>query len=68
VPCDHSTKAAFGPTLSHGGEIAVMASTERTGKPQFSLPAFDTHGEPTAVTTESFSHKARPGWTTGLLS
>jgi dipeptidyl aminopeptidase/acylaminoacyl peptidase len=41
-PLYHSTKAAFGPTLSHGGEIAVMASTERTGKPQFSLLAFDT--------------------------
>ena len=38
----HSTKVAFGPALSHGGEIAVMASTERTGKPQYSLLAFDT--------------------------
>src|ERR687886_3027264 len=41
-PLYHSTKAAFGPTLSQGGEIAVIASTERTGKPQFSLLAFDT--------------------------
>jgi dipeptidyl aminopeptidase/acylaminoacyl peptidase len=36
-----------------------MASTERTGKPQFSLPAFDTHGGPTAVTTESFSPQSQ---------
>src|SRR5919199_3218472 len=41
-PLYRSPKAAFGPTLSYGGEIAVMASTERTGKPQFSLLAFDT--------------------------
>src|ERR687885_432903 len=40
-PLYRSPKAAFGPTLSYGGEIAVMASTERTGKPQFSLLAFD---------------------------
>lgn len=32
----------FGPILSHGGEIAVMASTERSGKPEYSLLAFDT--------------------------
>jgi len=32
----------FGPTLSHGGEVAVMASIARTGKHQFSLLAFDT--------------------------
>jgi dipeptidyl aminopeptidase/acylaminoacyl peptidase len=33
---------AFGPLLSHGAEIAVMASSERSHKPQFSLVALDT--------------------------
>ncbi len=38
----HSTSLFMGPALSHGGEIAVLGSTERTGKPQFSLVALDT--------------------------
>lgn len=33
---------AFGPALSYDGKIAVWASTERTGKPLYSLVAFDT--------------------------
>ena len=33
---------AFGPLLSHSGEIAVVHSTERTGMQHFSLLAFDT--------------------------
>jgi dienelactone hydrolase len=37
-----SKSLAFGPAFSHGGEIAVIASAERSGKPQFSLLAFDT--------------------------
>ncbi|HEX6387553.1 MAG TPA: prolyl oligopeptidase family serine peptidase [Anaerolineae bacterium] len=32
----------FGPVLSQGGEIAIMASTERTGRPEYSLLAFNT--------------------------
>jgi hypothetical protein len=39
-----SPKLAFGPTLSYGGEIAVMASTERTGMQHYELLAFDTAG------------------------
>jgi dipeptidyl aminopeptidase/acylaminoacyl peptidase len=36
----------FGPALSHDGEVAIIASTERTGKPQFSLVALDmSNGE-----------------------
>lgn len=38
----HSKSLAFGPFLSHHGEIAVMASTERTGMQHYSLLAFDT--------------------------
>lgn len=37
-----SKKLTLGPFLSHGGEIAVIMSTERTGKPQYSLVAIDT--------------------------
>lgn len=38
----HRTKKlALGPYLSHGGEIALIASTERADKPEFSLVAFD---------------------------
>lgn len=37
-----SKSLAFGPFLSHNGEIAVMASTERTGMQHYSLIAFDT--------------------------
>ncbi len=37
-----SKRLAKGPVLSHSGEIAVMASTERTGTRHYSLLAFDT--------------------------
>ncbi len=37
-------RLAFGPYFSYGGEITLMASTERTGKLQFSLVAFDAAG------------------------
>ncbi len=37
-----SKSLAFGPFLSHNGEIAVMASTERTGMQHCSLIALDT--------------------------
>lgn len=37
-----SKSYAFGLALSHGGEIAMVASTERTGKQRFNLLAFDT--------------------------
>jgi Tol biopolymer transport system component/dienelactone hydrolase len=36
-----SKKFAFGPFLSHNGEVAVMASTERTGLQHYSLIAVD---------------------------
>jgi dipeptidyl aminopeptidase/acylaminoacyl peptidase len=37
-----SRSFALGPFVSHSGEIAVMASTERTGMQHYSLLAFDT--------------------------
>lgn len=37
-----STKLTMGPFLSQAGEIAVIMSSERTGKLQFSLVAIDT--------------------------
>ncbi len=37
----HGRRLAAGPALSYDGEIAVMASTERSGKPQYSLVAID---------------------------
>ena len=37
-----SKSFAFGPVISHRGEIAVMASTERTGMQHYSLLALDT--------------------------
>jgi len=36
-----SPKIVIGPVLSHAGEIAVMASSERTGMQHFGLLAFD---------------------------
>lgn len=38
----HSRKLVFGPVLSHGGEIGVVGSTQRTTVQHFSLLAFDT--------------------------
>jgi dipeptidyl aminopeptidase/acylaminoacyl peptidase len=38
----HSQKLAAGPTLSHDGEIAIVASTERATVQYYSLLAFDT--------------------------
>ena len=38
----HSRKLTLGPFLSQDGGIAVVMSTERTGKPQYSLVAIDT--------------------------
>jgi hypothetical protein len=37
-----SPREFWNPVLSHSGELAVIASTARTGKRQFSLLAFDT--------------------------
>jgi dipeptidyl aminopeptidase/acylaminoacyl peptidase len=37
----HSTKLTLGPVLTQGGEIAFIASSERTAKFQFSLIAID---------------------------
>ncbi|MCP4540367.1 MAG: S9 family peptidase [Chloroflexi bacterium] len=39
----HSKPLMFGPILSYGGEIALMQSTARSAKFQFSLLAFDTN-------------------------
>lgn len=38
----HSTALTFAPTLSGNGSMAVIMSSERAAKPQFSLLAFDT--------------------------
>lgn len=38
----HSLPLIFGPVLSYDGRIAVVMSTEKTGKPEFALLAFDT--------------------------
>ncbi len=37
----HSRSIAFGPTLSHNGEVAVVTSTERGGRLHMNLLAFD---------------------------
>lgn len=37
----HSQTLTFGPYLSHGGEIAVVASSERTGLQRYSLIALE---------------------------
>jgi dipeptidyl aminopeptidase/acylaminoacyl peptidase len=37
-----SQRLLMGPLLSHDGDVLTVMSTERTGKPQFSLLAFDT--------------------------
>ncbi|MCB8917458.1 MAG: S9 family peptidase [Ardenticatenaceae bacterium] len=65
----HSPRLLFGPTLSYNGEIAVLASTERTGRPDFALVAIDTttgeqlgelwDGEGNSLTPIMFS--PRPG-------
>jgi WD40 repeat protein len=38
----HSQRFSQEPVLSYGGELAVVASTERTGKAQYTLLAVDT--------------------------
>jgi dipeptidyl aminopeptidase/acylaminoacyl peptidase len=43
-PLHHSAALMFGPSLSYDGAIAVLASTERSGKMQFSALALDTAG------------------------
>ncbi len=37
----HSLKLAFGPVFSHGGEIAVMATTDRATVQHYNLVAYD---------------------------
>ena len=40
----HTKRAlSFGPYLSHSAEIAVIASTEKTGVAEYALEAFDVH-------------------------
>ena len=61
----HSDPLAFGPLLAHAGEVAVVQSTEKTGRPEFSLIALDTHtgerlgelwdGEHTSIEPSRFS-------------
>jgi dipeptidyl aminopeptidase/acylaminoacyl peptidase len=42
----HSRALSFGPTFSHGGEIALIATTERSGRNEYNLIALDaTTGE-----------------------
>jgi len=38
----HSDAMAIGPALSHDGQVAVMMSNERSGRPEFNLIALDT--------------------------
>ncbi|HZG67682.1 MAG TPA: prolyl oligopeptidase family serine peptidase, partial [Herpetosiphonaceae bacterium] len=40
----HTKALSFGPHFSYGGETALLMSTERAGKPQFSLLVFDCAG------------------------
>jgi dienelactone hydrolase len=37
----HFDALSFGPALSYHGEVAVMMTTEKSGKPEFNLVAFD---------------------------
>lgn len=41
-PIYKSRSLAFGPSLSYGGELAAMTSTERTGMQHYSVLVFDT--------------------------
>lgn len=38
----HSDAMAIGPALSHDGQVAVMMTNERSGRPEFNLVALDT--------------------------
>jgi len=52
----HTTTPSGGAALSHNSEIAVIASTERTGKPQFSLVALDAISGCSPHRTGAVSH------------
>lgn len=59
---------AVGPMLSHNGEIAVIASTEKTGKTEYALEAYDVatgellgecwDGEGTGIRPAGFASRA----------
>src|SRR5262245_39791111 len=57
-----SERAVLGPSLSYDGSIAVLASTERSGKIQFSALAFDvTSGEQIAELWDGPEISVEPG-------
>lgn len=67
----HHTALLMGPSLSADGQIAVVATTEKTGKPDFALLAFDVatgeklgelwDGEDTSMSAVMFSPVAGDG-------
>ncbi len=60
-PLHHSTTLMFGPSLSFDGTIAVLASTERSGKLQFSALALDTSGGTIAELWDGTETSIEPG-------
>ena len=57
----HSATLMFGPSLSFDGEIAVLASSERSGKVQFSALALDTAGRVIAELWDGPESSIEPG-------
>lgn len=65
----HSTAIAAGPVLSHDGEVGIIATTERSGKLQYSLVAMDVQAAQTIGTlwdgpessVEPFAFSPLPG-------
>jgi dienelactone hydrolase len=60
-PLHHSPALMFGPSLSFDGTIAVLASTERSGKMQFSALALDTGGGTIAELWDGPDTSIEPG-------
>ena len=60
-PLHHSSTLLFGPSLSFDGTIAVLASTERSGKMQFSALAIDTSGGTIAELWDGPEASVEPG-------
>jgi dienelactone hydrolase len=60
-PLHHSPTLMFGPSLSFDGTIAVLASTERSGKMQFSALALSTEGGTIAELWDGPETSVEPG-------
>jgi dipeptidyl aminopeptidase/acylaminoacyl peptidase len=57
----HSAKLALGPILSYGGDIAVLATSERTGMQHYDLRAFDvTSGDQIAELWDGPENSVEP--------